>query len=41
MKEAYRGYRSRPEIDLVWIKGHADYTWNEYADGLANRWREL
>ena len=40
VKRAYRGYRSRPEIDLVWIKGHADYTWNEYADGLANRWRE-
>ena len=40
VKKAYRGYRSRPEIDLVWIKGHADYTWNEYADALANKWRD-
>ena len=40
VKEAYRGYRSRPEVELQWIKGHADFTWNEYADGLANRWRD-
>ena len=40
VKEAYRSYRMRPEIALEWIEGHADFTWNEYADGLANRWRE-
>lgn len=40
VKAAYRGYRTRPEIELEWIKGHADFTWNEYADELANRWRE-
>jgi ribonuclease HI len=39
VKEAYRSYRSRPEVELVWIKGHAEYTWNEYADDLANQWR--
>jgi ribonuclease HI len=30
----------RPELKLRWIKGHAGYRWNEYADRLANRWRE-
>jgi ribonuclease HI len=40
VKAAYFGFKARPEVDLQWIKGHADLTWNEYADGLANRWRE-
>jgi ribonuclease HI len=40
VKAAYRGFHARPEVQLEWIKGHADHTWNEYADELANRWRE-
>lgn len=36
---AYDAYRSRPELDLVWIKAHVGFTWNEYADELANRAR--
>lgn len=40
VKAAYDAYRARPEVELVWIKGHANHTWNEYADALSNRWRE-
>ncbi len=40
VKQAYAGYRSRPELQLEWIKAHVGYRWNEYADQLANRWRE-
>ncbi len=39
VQQAYRIYRSRPELTLRWIKAHAGHRWNEYADGLANRWR--
>lgn len=39
VKTAFRDFGARPEVDLQWIKGHADFTWNEYADDLANRWR--
>ena len=39
VKQAYRAYQARPEVDLVWIKGPSDYTWNEDSDSLANRWR--
>lgn len=40
VKRAYEAYRNRPELSLVWIKAHVGYTWNEYADELANRARE-
>ena len=39
VKEAFAAYRSRPELDLVWIKAHVGFRWNEYADQLANRAR--
>ena len=39
VKEAYMAYKARPELDLVWIKAHVGFTWNEYADQLANRGR--
>ncbi len=40
VKVAYDAYRSRPEVELVWIKAHANHTWNPTADELANKWRE-
>lgn len=40
VKEAYAAYKARPELDLVWIKAHVGFRWNEYADELANRGRE-
>lgn len=39
VQRAYRALRGRPELELRWIKAHAGHRWNEYADGLANRWR--
>ena len=39
VQRAYAAYRKRPELDLVWIKAHVGFTWNEYADELANRAR--
>ena len=39
VKQAYRAYRERPELELRWIKAHVGFTWNEYADELANRGR--
>jgi ribonuclease HI len=40
VRQAYGVYRKRPELDLKWIKAHVGFTWNEYADRLANRWRD-
>ncbi len=39
VKSAYDTYRLRPDLTLVWIKAHVGYTWNEYADELANKAR--
>jgi ribonuclease HI len=39
VQAVYEGFRLRPELDLRWIKAHAGFTWNEYADQLANQWR--
>ncbi len=39
VKRAYRAFRERPELDLVWIRAHVGYRWNEYVDALANRAR--
>jgi ribonuclease HI len=39
VKEAYAIYRRRPELNVVWIKAHVGFRWNEYADELANRGR--
>ena len=39
VQRAYRAFKDRPELDLVWIKAHVGYRWNEYADELANRGR--
>ena len=40
VRRAYAAYRARPELKLTWIKAHVGFTWNEYADELANRARE-
>jgi ribonuclease HI len=39
VQQAYEAYRRRPELRLEWIKAHAGFRWNEYADELANRGR--
>ncbi len=39
VQELYRVARSRPEIELRWIKSHNGYLWNEYADALATAYR--
>lgn len=35
VRELYQRIRSRPELRLAWIPGHAGYRWNEYADALS------
>lgn len=39
VKEAYRVYGQRPGLEVIWIKAHVGFRWNEYADELANRGR--
>jgi ribonuclease HI len=39
VQELYRVAKSRPEIELRWIKSHNGYRWNEYADALASAYR--
>jgi len=39
VKEAYRVYGRRTDLEVIWIKAHVGFRWNEYADELANRGR--
>jgi len=39
VQRLYRVAKSRPEIELRWIKSHNGYRWNEYADALASAYR--
>lgn len=39
VKEVYAIYRRRSELNVVWIKAHVGFRWNEHADELANRGR--
>jgi ribonuclease HI len=39
VQELYRVAKSRPEIELRWIKSHDGNRWNEYADALASAYR--
>ena len=39
VQELYRVAKSRPEVELRWIKSHNGYRWNEYADALASAYR--
>jgi len=39
VRQVFGAFRKRPELKVEWIKAHAGFTWNEYADELANRWR--
>ena len=32
-------YRAHPDCPLEWMRAHAGYRWNEYADSLATAWR--
>lgn len=36
VRELYELLRSRPELELKWIKAHVGHRWNEYADRLAS-----
>ena len=38
VRPLYEELRTRPELELVWIKAHAGNRWNEYADALATAW---
>ena len=35
VRELYELLRSRPELELKWIRAHVGHRWNEYADRLA------
>lgn len=35
VRPLYEGLRSRPELEVRWIRAHVGHRWNEYADELA------
>lgn len=37
VRSLVEGLRSRPELELRWIRAHVGHRWNEYADELASR----
>jgi ribonuclease HI len=37
VQELHEVVRSRPKADIQWIKAHAGFRWNEYADRLSSR----
>ena len=37
VQEAYSLYQSLPQVELIWLKGHDGWRWNEYADALATQ----
>jgi ribonuclease HI len=39
VQKLYELCRSRPELQLRWIKAHSGNRWNEYADSLATAYR--
>ena len=38
VKELYALCQAKPNVELVWIKAHNGWLWNEYADSLATAW---
>lgn len=38
VRPLYERLQQRPELEVVWIKAHTGYRWNEYADALATAW---
>lgn len=38
VQELYALQQDRPLVKLEWIKAHAGWMWNEYADSLATAW---
>jgi len=39
VKTVYALARAKPLIELVWIRAHSGFRWNEYADSLATAYR--
>ncbi|HTM43987.1 MAG TPA: ribonuclease H [Polyangiaceae bacterium] len=39
VKDLYAILKSRPQLELRWIKAHSGNRWNEYADSLASAYR--
>ena len=38
VQELYKLQKSRPGVELKWIKAHNGWLWNEYADSLSSAW---